>query len=357
MSTGQGGVRSSRLWPFVLGVVPIVALLGAVQLAGAGGSFKLPDSGQRKCYQGVSPWAEIRCKGTGQDGAYVIAPLSYTDNGDGTVTDDHTGVIWQQGQSDNPMSWDEAEAYCGSLTLGAASDWRLPSRRELVSIIDYGILYPGPTIDSTYFPNTPAVAFWTSTIDPADTRRVWSAFFDFGGVAGIDRDHPMAPPTHVRCARGGQPSPSPRFTVEGDGTVTDNWTRLQWQQDTGDTGDWSSVIAYCEDLSLAGFDDWRLPNIKELDSLVDDTEGNPTIDGGVWPSSPDGTIGGWASTTLAHKPEEAFNIRFPTPEATPVSEAPVAWTSNGRISNDPKSAVDVLWARCVRGGHGQKHRP
>jgi len=69
MSTGQGGVRSSRLWPFVLGVVPIVALLGAMQLAGANGSFKLPDSGQRKCYQGMSPWAEIRCKGTGQDGS------------------------------------------------------------------------------------------------------------------------------------------------------------------------------------------------------------------------------------------------------------------------------------------------
>jgi hypothetical protein len=59
-------------------------------------AFKLPDSGQTKCYQSVSPFDEIDCAGTGQDGAYSYNPLSYTDNGDGTVTDNNTGLIWQK---------------------------------------------------------------------------------------------------------------------------------------------------------------------------------------------------------------------------------------------------------------------
>ncbi|MCK7470011.1 MAG: DUF1566 domain-containing protein [Desulfomicrobium escambiense] len=59
-------------------------------------AFKLPDTGQTKCYQVVSPYAEIPRAGTGQDGAYSINPMSYTDNGNGTVTDNNTGLMWQQ---------------------------------------------------------------------------------------------------------------------------------------------------------------------------------------------------------------------------------------------------------------------
>ncbi len=59
-------------------------------------AFKLPDTGQMKCYQSVSPYAEIPRVGTGQDGAYDINPMSYTDNGNGTVTDNNTGLMWQK---------------------------------------------------------------------------------------------------------------------------------------------------------------------------------------------------------------------------------------------------------------------
>ncbi len=58
-------------------------------------AFKLPDTGQTKCYQSVSPYAEIPCEGTGQDGAYNINPMYYTDNGNGTVTAKNTGLMWQ----------------------------------------------------------------------------------------------------------------------------------------------------------------------------------------------------------------------------------------------------------------------
>ena len=59
-------------------------------------TFKLPDTGQTKCYRAVDPYDEIPCAGTGQDGAYNINPMSYTDNGNGTVTDNNTGLIWQK---------------------------------------------------------------------------------------------------------------------------------------------------------------------------------------------------------------------------------------------------------------------
>ncbi|MBI5675484.1 MAG: hypothetical protein HZC48_06640 [Nitrospirae bacterium] len=59
-------------------------------------AFNLPDTGQTKCYRGVDPYDEIPCAGTGQDGEYNINPLSYTDNGNGTVTDNNTGLMWQK---------------------------------------------------------------------------------------------------------------------------------------------------------------------------------------------------------------------------------------------------------------------
>jgi hypothetical protein len=62
----------------------------------ASAAFKLPDTGQTMCYQAVSPYAETPCPGTGQDGAYPINPMSYTDNVKGTVTDNNTGLMWQK---------------------------------------------------------------------------------------------------------------------------------------------------------------------------------------------------------------------------------------------------------------------
>jgi len=57
------------------------------------GTIQLPDTGQTKCYRGVDPYDEIPCAGTGQDGAYTINPMSFTDNGNGTVTDNNTGLV------------------------------------------------------------------------------------------------------------------------------------------------------------------------------------------------------------------------------------------------------------------------
>lgn len=127
-------------------------------------AFMLPDTGQTTCYDQVGK--VISCPAPGQplaqDGSYNINPLSYTDNGDGTVTDNNTGLMWQQQDDGNTYNWFKAsgtydatynptsEDVCGSLTLGGYSDWRLPAKKELMTIVNYGVPYPGPTIDSRY---------------------------------------------------------------------------------------------------------------------------------------------------------------------------------------------------------------
>lgn len=92
---------------------------------------------------------------------------------------------------------DTAGAYCDSLTLGGQSDWRLPTRRELMSLVDYGIPAPGPAINTTYFPNTDAHYYWSSTNYAGNTSSAWTVQFYEGSRVKSGSDY-------VRCVRGGQ---------------------------------------------------------------------------------------------------------------------------------------------------------
>jgi hypothetical protein len=85
----------------------LIAVIGADPVQ----EFRLPDTGQTACAQTASPYAEIPCAGTGLDGAYVTNPLSYTDNGDGTVTDNNTGLVWQQAEVTPTVTWEAALTY------------------------------------------------------------------------------------------------------------------------------------------------------------------------------------------------------------------------------------------------------
>lgn len=155
-------------------------------------AFKLPDTGQTKCYRGVSPYDEIPCAGTGQDGAYTINPMSFTDNGNGTVTDNNTGLMWQKQDDGAAYNWYQtsgtydttynpsSQDVCGSLNLGGYSDWRLPTKKELITIVDYAI---GPKINATYFLNTKSSDYWSSTTHAGDLRFAWSVSFWYGGVS------------------------------------------------------------------------------------------------------------------------------------------------------------------------------
>jgi len=97
-------------------------------------------------------------------------PASYTDNGDGTVTDKITGLMWEKGSSGPYASWSQAVAHCPTLTLGGHNDWRLPTRIELLSLVDYGVggdlSGPRLLINTKYFPMTASNLHWTLTPRP-----------------------------------------------------------------------------------------------------------------------------------------------------------------------------------------------
>ena len=307
-------------------------------VCGSAGAFKLPDTGQTACYD--TNGNIISCAGTGQDGEYNINPLSYTDNGNGTVTDNNTGLMWQQEDDGNIYNWYVASGtydatynptsqdVCGALNLGGHSDWRLPAKKELMTIVDYGIPYPGPTIDTTYFPNTKSVYYWTSTSFVGGLPTfAFSASFGDSIVSYVNK--PWS--GYVRCVRGEQ-IPGPNLIDNGDGTVTDNKTSLMWQQGEPGYMTWDSALSYCKGLSLGNHSDWRLPNIKELESITDDTWWNPAIDTTYFPSAH--SLYYWSSTTDAYSPSYAWYVYF----------------YSGYAAYADFYKDNYLYVRCVRGG-------
>lgn len=151
-------------------------------------SGKIPDTGQTQSYTDVF----------GEDSDYLINPPSYTDNHDGTVTDNVTGLMWQQTDDDYFLNWYVAVSYCQYLTLAGYRDWRLPSKKELVSIVNYSLYYPA--IDETYFPETNTSIYWTSTTFAHYAGSAWYVFFGDGSVNTVEKSYN----TLTRCVRGGQ---------------------------------------------------------------------------------------------------------------------------------------------------------
>jgi len=107
--------------------------------------------------------------------------MSFTDNGDGTVTDNVTGLMWQQEDDDVRMDWYEAIDYCEALELAGHTDWRLPDEYEIQGIVDYGRI--DPAIDTTYFPGTNSSYYWSSSIRACShcDPQAWGVYFDYGG--------------------------------------------------------------------------------------------------------------------------------------------------------------------------------
>ena len=95
---------------------------------------------------------------TGHPDDPTCNPHAYTDYGNGTIKDTVTGLLWQKstapGISEGSSTWQQAVDYCDNLTLGGYDDWRLPTIRELSTLIDSGVPVTGPTINVTYFPDT-----------------------------------------------------------------------------------------------------------------------------------------------------------------------------------------------------------
>lgn len=206
-----------------------------------------------------------------------------------TVVDLITGLEWQRNATDqiddiDEMDWEDAKRYCGVLTLNGHSDWRLPTIKELILLGDY--TRQAPALNITAFPNVDYSNehYWSATFDPylnqdlVELVRTWDA--QHGEVV----NHPVWRNNYVRCVRGGN-SDFSRFVDANDGTVKDVHYGLMWEkanfQNNGSSLE--AAISYCGGLVLGGFNDWRVPRVKELVTLLqvnhmDVTEMHPVFE-------------------------------------------------------------------------------
>jgi len=276
----------------------------------------IPDTGQTKCYDDEQ---EITCPSPGdpfygQDAQYPCNPQSYTkldansndlpDNATEwvMVRDNVTGLVWQKDTAPGTYNWGEAISYCENLTLGGYSDWRLPTVIELSFIRNLGTY--DPAINTTYFPNT-ASDYWSSTSTPGayDPNAAWVVSFNYVYSYNKSNLH------YVGAVRGVQSGSLGNFIDNGDGTVTNTNTGLMWQQGTASgTYNWQQALSYCENLTLAEYDDWRLPNVNELQSLVDYERRYPSINTAFFPNTVSDDY--WSSTTYTRAPLYALHVNF-----------------------------------------------
>ena len=227
----------------------------------------------------------------GQDACYRSCPPKYRDNGDGTISDLNTGLMWQKTPDlKNKSTFDRAVAGARSFRLAGYDDWRLPTIKELYSLIDFnGCVHsrtPQPYIDTEYFDfafgdtsreRIIDAQYWSSTEyggTVMDGRRaVFGVNFADGRIKGYPPVTPRGEmPRFVRYVRGNPRYGKNQLVDNQDGTISDLATGLMWTQtDSGKPLDWQHALAWAEGLQTAGRDDWRLPNAKELQSIVDYT--------------------------------------------------------------------------------------
>ncbi len=261
----------------------VIVDTGQVYCYGDGGSIPCPESGE--------PYA-------GQDAQYAGNQPSYVDNGDGTITDLNTGLMWQQDPGEK-MTYDEAVAGASSFSLAGYDDWRLPTIKELYSLILFSGDDPSgcstmeacPGVEA--FIDTDFFAFEYGDTSAGDRvidaqfissteyvgsdevgRLVFGVNFADGRIKSYGTDpHPGQPEGKgffVLYVRGNADYGINQYVDNGDGTISDLATGLTWTRDDSGTGMvWDDALSYCENLDAAGYDDWRLPDAKELQSIVD----------------------------------------------------------------------------------------
>jgi hypothetical protein len=123
-------------------------------------------------------------------GAQASAPpcrYIVTDGGPGnsTVQDTVTGLTWQQTTQNSPVSWTQAATYCSSLTYGGQAGWRMPTTKELLSLVDF--TQRNPAIDSAYFPATPSKPFWSAPQGTTTSNNMtWYVDFADGYTVSAD---------------------------------------------------------------------------------------------------------------------------------------------------------------------------
>ena len=270
----------------VSSLLAIAATSGAV-------NYPVVDSGQTTAYG----------EHAGQDACYAANAPSYKDNGDGTITDRVTGLMWTKDPGEK-MTFADALKNAAKRRDGGHTDWRLPSIKELYSLMNFNGVDPDPrsteTGDLTPFIDNSVFnfeygdttkgeriidsQFATSTLYTSTTMGGNETMFGVNFADGRIKGYPVKSPRgektyHVLYVRGNPEYGKNDFRDNDDGTISDAATGLTWMKtDAGEGMDWPSALAYAEGMEFAGHSDWRLPTTKELQSLVDYSRSPDTTD-------------------------------------------------------------------------------
>jgi hypothetical protein len=285
----------------------IILLTGLLVAQGSWAAVPYPvvDTAQVQCYDTKSAieFPKVGNSFYGQDAQYSANPPSYKVNGDGTVSDLVTGLMWQQDPGEK-KTFDQAVAGATQCRTGGYTDWRLPTIKELYSLIQLNGTDPDPTsrdesgltpfidrsvfnftygkeadgdriIDSQYASSTKYVS---TTMDGNET--MFGVNFADGRIKGYpitDRRRGSQKTFYVLYVRDNPAYGINQFKDNGDGTVTDEATGLTWMQADGGKGmDWPTALDYAENMEFAGQSDWRLPSAKELQTIIDYTRSPDT---------------------------------------------------------------------------------
>lgn len=254
------------------------------------------------------------------------------------IEDRKTGLVWELKTTDNKLrdmrhtyAWQHtrraasvarcaqpecnASDYVAAVNasrLCGATDWRLPSREELRSIVDYTRAYPGPTIDTDWFSATAANFHWSSNEDASDLRSAWGIGFAFG----FDYAYPKESAAHARLVRHARDEITAPTEALADGTLHDKKQRLIWQRcSEGQQWNGATCTGMANRMTFAQTQveskqrsPWLLPTLPELAGLVDTTRTAATINSDYFPNTQ--AISYWSVTPLAGRPSMMWLVNF-----------------------------------------------
>ncbi len=218
----------------------------------------------------------------------------------GIVTDPDTGNTWLEAQGGSKHSWEEAFTYCEELETGNMDNWRLPTKAELESLVDYNKTTPAINENFTCQPSF----YWSSIAHKGNIDYAWGVYCLDGADHWLHKSNNY----YVRCIQDKQPKQQAVTYVVGTHSAIDKQNKLEWQkQPSTDKLSWNDGQTYCTQLFVNNKRDWRLPTIQELKSLVNYTKYYPAIESSIPCQS---TIY-WSSTTVADKErEKAWTVFF-----------------------------------------------
>ncbi|MGB5987361.1 MAG: DUF1566 domain-containing protein [Desulfobacterales bacterium] len=290
----------------------------------------LLDTDQCRCYDALG--TEQDCRGSGQDAEFGAGKrdpgLRFFLEGE-IVRDRWTGLRWPRNANlaEFPLTWKEAQAYVESAdaaALGGIREWRLPTRGELFSLVSHQQVNPALPAGHP-FENVFPGYYWTGTPCARLPKEAWYIHLGGGRVQrgmkhGSYMIWPVAGPRNPASPAEGRLRPNGELVVDG-------LTQRVWLNPAELPGDpliWSAALQLIKDLNdrrKAGFSDWRLPNIRELASLVDSAKHSPALAAGC--AFARLGEGYWSSTTSVYDPCYAW-VLYPRDGAIGVGFKPQA---------------------------------